>query len=72
MVFSVNAVESGPNNFAAFQGAAKQQNGSTASTSASTPSSTGKSNASGAGMIQVNRGAGITVALVGLALGLLL
>jgi len=72
MVFSVNSVESGPNNFAAFQAAAKQQNGSTSSTTASSSSPTDKSSASGASMIQINRGAGITVALVGVAFGLLL
>jgi len=74
MVFSVNAVESGPNNFAAFQAAAKQQNGttSTSSTSASSSTSTNKSSASGAGIVQVNRGAGVAVALVGLAFGLML
>jgi plastocyanin len=80
MVFSVNAVESGPNNFAAFEAAAKQQNGTTASsslspsssTTASSSSSTSKSNANGAVMIQINRAAGITVPLVGVAFGLLL
>lgn len=70
MVFSVNAVESGPNNFAAFEAAAKQQNGSTSSTTASSSSPTSKS--SGAGMIKINRGAGIMVALAGVVFGLLL
>jgi len=72
MVFSVNAVESGPNNFAAFQAAAKQQNGTTSSTTASTSSSTSKSTTSGASMIQINRGAGTMVALVSVVFGLLL
>jgi len=75
MVFSANAVESGPNNFDAFQAAAKQQNGTTSSsssTTASSSSSTTKSNANGAIMTQINRGAGIAVALVGVAFGLLL
>lgn len=73
MVFSVNSVESGPNNFAAFQAAAKQQNGSTTATSsASSSSGTTKSNANGASMIQINRGAGIAVALVGVVVGSML
>lgn len=74
MVFSVNSVESGPNNFAAFEAAAKQQNGSTvtATSSASSSSGTTKSNANGASMIQINRGAGIAVALVGVVVGSML
>ncbi|KIM87510.1 hypothetical protein PILCRDRAFT_815034 [Piloderma croceum F 1598] len=73
MVFSVNSVESGPNNFAAFQAAAEQQNGSTTATSsASSSSGTTKSKASGASMIQINRGAGIAVALVGVVVGSML
>jgi hypothetical protein len=74
MVFSVNSVESGPNNFAAFEAAAKQQNGSTSSTASSAPSasSTSKSSASSASMIQINRGAGIAVALAGVVFGLML
>lgn len=74
MVFSVNAVETGPNNFGAFQAAAKQQNGtasSTASSSASTASSTAAGNAAN-GASQINRGAGIAIAMVGVAFGLLL
>ena len=35
MVFSINAVESGPNNFAAFLALAKQINGTAATTGAS-------------------------------------
>jgi len=72
MVFSANSVESGPNNFAAFQAAAEQQNGTTSSSTASGSTSTSKSSASGAGIIQVNRGAGIMIALVGVVFGLLL
>lgn len=75
MVFSVNSVESGPSNFAAFQANAKQQNGSTATTatsSAATSTSTSSSKVNGAGMIGVNRVAGITVALLGVAFGLML
>lgn len=75
MVFSVNAVETGPNNFGAFQAAAKQQNGTSASGSstASSASSTGKSQDSGAlSASQISRGAGIAVALVSISFGLLL
>jgi len=73
MVFSVNSVESGPNNFAAFQAAAEQQNGSTTATSsASSSSGTTKAQANGASMIQINRGAGIAVALVGVVIGSML
>lgn len=39
MVFSINAVESGPNNFAAFQSLAKQINGTGTSGGSATPSS---------------------------------
>jgi hypothetical protein len=73
MVFSVNANEASSNNFAAFQAAAKQQNGSTTATSsASSSSGTTKSNANGASMVQINRGAGIAVALVGVVVGSML
>lgn len=75
MVFSANAVETGPNNFAAFQAAAKAQNGtsSTASSSAAGSSSTasGKT-ANGAMPTFAGRGAGIAVGLVGVAFGLML
>jgi plastocyanin len=75
MVFSVNAVESGPNNFAAFQAAAKVQNGtsSTASSSAAGASSTlsGK-DANGATPTFAGRGAGIAIGLVGVAFALML
>lgn len=76
MVFSVNSVETGPNNFGAFQAAAKQQNGTgTPSSSSASPSGTGtgsKSANSGVSITQVNRGAGITIAFVSAAFGLLL
>lgn len=45
MVFSVNAIESGPYNFAAFQGLARQING----TSASSPSGSTSGTASAPG-----------------------
>jgi len=71
MVFSVNSVESGPNNFATFEANAKEQNGTTSATSsAATAASTGKSN-SGA-INHVHRGAGIAVAIVGVVFGVLL
>jgi len=72
MVFSVNSVESGPNNFAAFQAAGKQQNGTTSSSTGSGSSSTSTPYSGGAGMVQINRGAGIMVALVAVVFGLLL
>ncbi|KAF4579497.1 hypothetical protein EYR40_000329 [Pleurotus pulmonarius] len=43
MVFSINAVESGPNNFVAFQGLAKRING-TSSSSSSAPAPTSSAN----------------------------
>ena len=75
MVFSANAVESGPNNFAAFQAAAKAQNGtsSTASSSAAGASSTASGkNASGAMPSFAGRGAGLAIGLVGIAFVLML
>jgi plastocyanin len=69
MVFAVNAVESGPNTFEAFQAAAKAQNGTTATSSGSSvyPSSTGTN-----GAMRINRDAGIAIAAVAAAFGLLL
>jgi len=75
MVFSANAVESGPNNFAAFQAAAKAQNGTSATASSSAAGSTSTVNgktASGAMPTFAGRGAGIAVGLVGIAFGLML
>lgn len=53
MVFSINAIESGPNNFEAFKALAIQQNGtvSNSSTTTNTPSKS-------AGVARVSRGAG--------------
>ncbi len=59
MVFSINAVETGPNNFAAFQAKAKTLNGTT---------TTNTTNTSGAVSDRVH-GAGIVLALAGLVLG---
>jgi len=65
MVFSVNAVESGPNNFNAFKAKAIQQNGTASGTSSSaTPSSTNGAIGS--------LGAGAALGLVGVVIGLLL
>jgi plastocyanin len=72
MVFSVNSVESGPNNFAAFKAAAEQQNGTATATSSSSGSSSTGTNKNSAGITNVNRGAGIAVAIVGVVFGLLL
>ncbi|THH21089.1 hypothetical protein EW146_g381 [Bondarzewia mesenterica] len=65
MVFSVNANESSPNTFAAFQARAKQING-TSSNSTSSPS--GSSN----GATSLHRSAGIAIALISAVLGLFL
>ncbi|KAJ7491279.1 hypothetical protein FB451DRAFT_636830 [Mycena latifolia] len=68
MVFSVNAVETGPNNFAAFKANAIQLNGT--STSAAPPSgSTDTTNA--ASILPVRSAAGM-MALTGLVVGLVL
>jgi len=74
MVFSANANENSPNNFAAFQAAAKSQNGtSTSSSSAVSASSTvSGSHANGAMPTFAGRGAGIAIGLVGIAFGLML
>jgi hypothetical protein len=70
MVFSVNAIATGPNNFAAFQALAMQQNGTSATPSsgaASTPTPT-----NGASVRSVSHGAGIVVAFVAAIFGALL
>ncbi|CAL1703500.1 unnamed protein product [Somion occarium] len=62
MVFAANAIESGPNNFEAFQAKAKQ-------------SAPGDANstlpANAAGRLQVNHNAGVVITVLGLFLGLL-
>lgn len=68
MVFSANAVETGPNNFEAFQARAEQING-TSSSSNSTSSTSGNGN--GAGAIRLS-GTGIVVGLVAAVIGLAL
>jgi hypothetical protein len=60
MVFSVNAVESGPQNFSAFKAKAMSQGTSTAQPT------------SDASIVSVSRGAGILVALVAAIAGILL
>ncbi len=70
MVFSVNAIESGPNNFAAFQARAKQLNG-TSSTSSGAASPTNTTN--GASSISsIGVGAGTVAALLSILVGTLL
>ncbi|KAJ7349148.1 hypothetical protein DFH08DRAFT_743009 [Mycena albidolilacea] len=68
MVFSVNAVESGPNNFAAFQAKAIQLNGTAAATSAS-PSGTGTPSNDSNGAILPGRSAAAMMALLGAVVG---
>jgi hypothetical protein len=72
-VFSVNAVESSANNYAAFQAKAIQLNGTSSSSSTST--STGAQSTqtqSGGAMKMSDRGAGAVVGLVGVVVGVLL
>ncbi len=66
MVFAANAIESGPNNFEAFQARAKQINGTSSN---STSSTTGSGN--GAGAVRLS-GTGIVVGLAAVVLGLAL
>lgn len=77
MVFSVNAVESSANNFAAFKAKAIQLNGTTSSSATSTGTSTGTSTSaqatptqSGGAMKMNDRG--VVVGLVGVVVGVLL
>ncbi|KIK95730.1 hypothetical protein PAXRUDRAFT_826712 [Paxillus rubicundulus Ve08.2h10] len=70
MVFSVNAVESSADNYAAFRARAMQLNGTGTSTSAS-PSPTGTSTG-GATKTSTNRDAGVAVGLASFVLGMLL
>lgn len=74
-MFSVNAVESSANNFAAFKAKAIQINGTaSSSTSTSTSTSTGAQptqTRSGA-MKMSDRGAGVVVGLLGVVVGVLL
>lgn len=66
MVFAANAVESGPNNFEAFEARAKQINGTSSN---STSSTTG--NSSGAGAVRLS-GMGIVVGLAAVIFGMAL
>lgn len=73
MVFSINAVESGPNNFAAFLNLAKELNGtsssssgtSTGTTTSVSSTSTKKSGAVSLSSSVFNYGAGAVLALMG-------
>ena len=71
MVFSVNAIATGPNNFGTFQASAKQQNGS-ATSSGSAPASTSTSSTGGASAQSISYGAGTVLALVSAVFGLLI
>jgi hypothetical protein len=75
MVFSVNAVESSANNFAAFKAKAIQLNGTASSSGTSSSTSTGAQptqTQSGGSMKMSDRGAGVAVGLVGVVVGALL
>ena len=61
MVFSINAVESGPNNFAAFQQLATRPSGSSSSTEG------GSAGGAGNGAFVTSPGAGLAVAMFALA-----
>ncbi|KAF8803244.1 hypothetical protein BYT27DRAFT_7195838 [Phlegmacium glaucopus] len=70
MVFSVNAVESGPNNFAAFKGLALASNASASASASSTGTGTGAASPSGSasGAISTSVSVGLTgiLAIVGM------
>ncbi|EJD06125.1 uncharacterized protein FOMMEDRAFT_18308 [Fomitiporia mediterranea MF3/22] len=70
MVFSVNAIESGPNNFAAFKTRAMQINGTSSSSTASGAGSSPTSSASRS--LRVQSSAGAALAIVAFAVGSLL
>ncbi|KAG1736793.1 hypothetical protein EDB19DRAFT_1021775 [Suillus lakei] len=70
MVFSVNAVESGPNTYAAFKANAIQLNG-TSSTTTSTGAQATQTKSGGAVKMS-DRGASVLVGLVGVAAGMFL
>ncbi|KAH7927077.1 hypothetical protein BV22DRAFT_1061669 [Leucogyrophana mollusca] len=69
MVFSVNAVESGPNNYAAFQARAMQLNG-TATSASSSPSQTGTK--SGGAAPGIGHSAGAVLVLLSAVIGMIL
>ena len=74
MVFSVNAIETGPNNFAAFKARAMQLNGTSATSSPTSTASGSSSSDSGALSIHgfTSAGASVSLGLVSLLLGLFL
>lgn len=75
MVFSVNAVEAGPNNFEAFQAKAIQLNGTSTTSSTATSSSSTSTSSSNAALgvtVAGTHGAGIVMAVVGVVVGSLL
>ncbi|KAH7889990.1 hypothetical protein F5I97DRAFT_1949095 [Phlebopus sp. FC_14] len=71
MVFSVNAIESGPNTFAAFKARAIQLNGTATTTSTSTGSSPTQTGSKGAAA-KTGVGAGALLGLVGAIVGMIL
>lgn len=74
-MFSVNAVASSANNFAAFQAKAIQLNGTASSSSSSTSTSAAAQatqTKTGDAMKMSDRGAGVMVGLVGVVVGVLL
>ncbi len=62
MVFSANAVESGANNFEAFQALAIKQNGTSSNSSSS----------SDAMSVNINRGAGVALSIAAMFFGFML
>jgi hypothetical protein len=67
MVFAINAVESSPRNFAAFQSLAKQLNGTNATTSASASSSAPSPSSTTSGALAQFGGSAIATVLGSLA-----
>jgi hypothetical protein len=67
MVFAANAIESGPNNFEAFEARAKQING----TSSGTNSTSSGSKTNGAGAVSLGSSS-VTISFAAVLLGLML
>jgi len=72
MVFSVNAVESGSNNYAAFKAKAIQVNGTASSSSTSTSTGAQPTKTQSGGAMKMNDRAGVVIGLVGVVAGVLL
>lgn len=71
MVFAINAVESGPNNFAAFQALAKRVNGTAAGTASAGGAATTGAPANGA-LGRVRGGFAGLVGMAGIVLAMML